>query len=353
MLVADKIAGTATLPVGGEGLQVKATFPVSALRRIRIEMTGGIIVGVNVAAVGEVTATGRTYPLVTLIGDSFPEGTGSNQNWDGEGISLLRALGFNPANASVGGSGILNPSSGGRVNWQDSNRLVDLALNGVTDAITAAASVPSMGVIMMSVNDADQQSANWGGAASYRDAIKKGLWVLIDHWNTQRAGKPLVVFGPTTSNGSPVVLDLYRSRDAGQEAVAGASGGNIWFLDRLDASPKLRDGLLTRVTTTGDTHSSSLLDGLASTAGVSVGTGVWGSGIPDGARVAVVNSAVSVTLDVAATSTLVGTSIQFLFTQTDLYTSNADPAHPNQFGHNLDTLANARELRHLVLNEFT
>ena len=352
VLVGGKIAGTASIPTDANWHYIKVVFPVSATRRIRIEMCGGKSKGLNVASTSEVTSTGRSYPLVTLIGDSFPEGTGANQQYDGEGIAALRALGFNPANASVGGTGLLNPGTGGRVNWQDSNRLADLALNGWTDAISGAASNPAMGVIMMTTNDV-VASSQWGGGASLQEAVNKALWTLIDHWNTQRPGKPLVVFGPSWPAGDPV-LDAYRLRDAGQEACWGAAGSNVWFLDRLGPATFSRFGTNTFISTTGTTTSGSTsITAIPSTSGWGVGAGIEGTGIPAGARVATVVSATAITIDTPATATGTATALVVRNTQASLYGYGpSDGTHPGQPGHNLDALLLARDLRRLILNEF-
>lgn len=352
VLVGNKIAGTAAIATDANWHFVKVVFPVSATRRIRIELCGGRPKGLNVASVGEVTATGRSYPLVTLIGDSFPEGTGASQQYDGQGIALLRTLGFNPANASVGGTGLLNPGSGGRVNWQDANRLADLALNGWTDQITGTAPSPAMGVVMMSINDVVAASL-WGGAASLQEAVNKALWTLIDHWNTQRPGKPLVVFGPTWPGGDPV-LDLFRLRDAAQEACNGAAGSNVWFLDRFGPGTLSRSGANTFISTTGTTtNASASITAIASTAGWSVGAGIEGAGIPAGARVATIVSATAITIDIPATATGTLVALVVRNTQASIYGfSPADPTHPGQAGHNLDAQLMARDLRNLILTSF-
>lgn len=291
VLVGDRIAGTAAVTADGNWRQVKVTFPASATRRVRIEVAGGRHKGLNVSNANEVSGSNRNYPLVTLLGDSFPEGTGSTQHWDGEGISMLRMLGMNPANASVGGTGLLNPGLGGRVNWQDTNRLADLALNGWTDQITNAAPVPAMGVVMMSVNDVGLASTFWPGSSSLQEGVNKALWALIDHWTAQRPGKPLAVFGPTATTSISPSLDLFRIRDAGQEACAGAAGANVWFVDRLAPGPVLRSGIYSTAT------------------------------------------------DQASLYTL-GTSV-----------APTDPTHPNPAGHNLDALWMAQQLRRLILTE--
>lgn len=349
VLVGDRVAGTGSVPADGGNRLVRVQFPVSATRRVRIELCGGRHRGLNVASVNEVAGTGRSYPTVTVIGDSFAEGTGAVP-YDGEAISAIRAIGCNPAAAGVGGTGILNPGTGGKVNWQDANRLSDLSLSGWTDQITNAAVTPAMAVIMMSINDGGLASTLWNGAATLQEGVTRGLWTMIDHWQTQRPGKPLVVFGPTWPNENPT-LDIFRIRDAGQEACHGA-GSNVWFLDRLGPSPRLRRGSRSVTATTGATTSGSkIITGLASTTGVGPYSAISGSGIPAGARVMTVDSATQVTIDINCTATAAGVAITFQNDQTAIY-SDPDATHPNPAGHNLDALWMARELRSLILTEF-
>lgn len=349
VLVNDRIAGSATVPADGAFRPIAVQFPASGTRRIRIEMSGGRHGGVLVAAGSEISAVSRSYPLVSVIGDSFVEGTGA-WPYDGEAISAIRAIGCNCALGAVGGTGILNPSTGGKVNWQDANRLSDLALNGFTDQITNAAPDPAMAVIMMSINDNAMASTTWGTATTYQSAIAKGLFTMVDHWQSQRPGKPLVVFGPTWSNESPP-LDIFRMRDAGQEVCAGVP--NVWFIDRLGAGPMLRKGTLSSTATTGTlTNASKIITALGSTSGVGVGSMVLGTGVPIGARVASVDSASQVTLDVNATAGGAGVALTFRNDQAGMYTVTTDTTHPNQFGHNLDALWMARQLRELILTQF-
>ena len=349
VLVNDRIAGTATVPADGAFRPVAVQFPASGTRRIRIEMSGARHGGVLVAAPGEIGAVSRSYPLVSVIGDSFGEGTGA-WPYDGEAISAIRAIGCNCALGAVGGTGILNPATGGKVTWQDANRLSDLALNGFTDQITNAAPSPALGVIMMSLNDNGIQSANWGGAPTYQAAIAKGLFTMVDHWQTQRPGKPLVVFGPTWPTEAPP-LDIYRMRDAGQEVCAATA--NVWFIDRLGAGPVLRKGTISSTVTTGTlTNASKIITALASTSGVVVGSMVLGTNIPVGARVASVDSATQVTIDINAIAGAAGTALTFRNDPAGMYTVTTDSTHPNQFGHNLDAMWMARQLRELILTQF-
>ena len=349
VLVNDKIAATATIPTDSAFRPVLVQFPVAGTRRIRIEMAGGRHGGIFVANANEVANVTRSYPLVTVIGDSFAEGTGA---WavDGEAISAIRAIGCNCALGAVGGTGILNPGTGGKVNWQDANRLSDLALNGFTDQITNSVPNPALGVIMMSINDNGIGSANWGTATSYQAAVAKGLYAMVDHWQTQRPGKPLVVFGPTWPNENPV-MDIYRIRDAGQEVCHSTS--NVWFVDRLSPGTTLRKGTISSTVTTGTvTNASKIITALATSGGITVGSMVVGNGIPVGARIVSIDSATQVTLDVNCTATGAGTALNFRNDQSAMYTVTFDSTHPSQFGHNHDALWMARQLRELILTHF-
>jgi len=67
----------------------------------------------------------------------------------------------------------------------------------------------------------------------------------------------------------------------------------------------------TAATQNGNTHSTTTIDNLTSTAGLSAGMGVSGSGVPSGATIATIVSSTSVTISSAATSTSTATPITF------------------------------------------
>lgn len=348
VLVNDKIAGVGTVPSDGTNRNILCTFPTSATRRIRIETAGGHgHFGIAATSAGAIAQTGRTYPLWSVIADSFGEGTGTT-TFDGEAVTLVRAMGGSINLAAVGGTGILNPGTGGKVVWTDAERLKDLALNGVTDVITAAAPDAKAGIIMMSINDQALAAGVFGSGATYQEAIARGLWTMIDHWQANRSGKPLFVFGPTWSNSAPT-MDIYRMRDAGAEACNGVA--NVWFIDRLEPGPRLRGGSRLVTTTTGNTtNASKIITTLASLANVAVGSGISGSGIPTGARVMSLDSATQVTIDLNCTATATGVTIKFLNDQSAIYT-DADGTHPNPAGHNLDGLWMADRIREIILTQ--
>ena len=229
-----------------------------------------------------------------MIGDSFVEPTGVSLGALGEAAVMGRALGCNTAVAGVGGSGLLvtggnNTAGFAKTTWQNPTRLLDLTLSGVVSDQTGAAVSPSLGVVMLSLNDPGT-SAGWGGAPTAQEAVAKACWVLIDAWIAANQGRPLVFFGPTWPNESPT-LDAYRVRDGAMEACAGAATRNVWFIDRLGPGALLRKGA----------------------------SGATGAG----------------------TQAELYTSNQF-----------GDTTHPNQAGHQLDGLWMAAQLRRLILTEF-
>jgi hypothetical protein len=354
VLVNDRTAALTNAPAGtGSFHYLRLTFPVSAVRRIRIEGAFGRFRGVNVTNANEIAATGRAYPYISVMGDSFPEATGADPMMDGEGAALVRALGGNLILGAVGGTGLLNPGTGGRVAWTDATRLTDLTMSGVSDVFGNSVT-PTLGIVMASINDTGAPSSMWNGAANYETAIAKAAFTVIDAWLAANPGKPLVWFGPTAVTGQ-VPLDLYRMRDAVRDACWAYQSSNVWFIDRVDAVPLLRSGVRSYTTTTGTTaNGSAALTGLASTANVVAGSGVVGAGIPGGARVLTVDSATQVTLSNAATASASGVSLTFKHDHAAHYTNvqATDFTHPDLRGHTLDALWMAAQLRRLILTEF-
>jgi hypothetical protein len=80
--------------------------------------------------------------------------------------------------------------------------------------------------------------------------------------------------------------------------------------------------------TTGNTHSTATLDGLASTAHLVVGMTVSGAGIPAGTTVTAISGS-SVTLSQAATATATGVSVTFLLQMRRGTATYAPPAIAN------------------------
>ena len=344
-----------TLPNGtGNYHYVKVVFPVSGTRSIRVEGSGGRFRGVNVVSTSEVTGSGRTFPLISVMGDSFAEGTGAALSIDGEAVSLVRALGGNIALGAVGGTGIINPGTGGKVAWTDATRIIDLTMSGVTDAAQGVSTAPALGIVMMTINDQGLAQSLWGAfGSSYQAAINNRCWALINAWQSANPGKPLIFYGPTWPNGDPV-LDIFRMRDAIQEACWGASRSNVWFIDRLGPLTAVRSGATSFTATTGTTtNASTSITAIPSTTGITLGAGIEGTGIPAGARVASIVSATAITIDPAATATGTAVALTTRNTHSAIYgIGPSDTTHPGQTGHNYDALWMAKEARRLILTEF-
>ena len=248
-------AGTASVPTTLGGLYyLRVSFSEARTRTIRIETWGIPCNGVHVANTSEISATGRSYPLVTMIGDSFLEGSGADVG-DLTSTVIARALGLNCALAAVGGTGILN--SGGnntagftKVPFYNSNRQTDLTLAGVTSAHPATGPVPALGLLFGSVNDQGLVASVYSTfGATLQAAINNRLQVMIDAWGAARAGKPLVLMGPIWSSGAPnnrPPLDVSRIRDGMAEAAWSRAMDNVWFIDRLQ-QPR-REGIYTTLT---------------------------------------------------------------------------------------------------------
>lgn len=354
-IVNGAIAALHNSSTTGSLYYLKLTFPSSATRRIVIESTNLPIGGINVASTSEVAATGRSYPIVTVMGDSFVEAAGTI-GYDGEAEVMGRVLGVSTAVAGVGATGLLNPGGNNtagfpKVNWQNATRLLDLTLSGVTSDQTSAAVSPAMGVVMMSVNDSSVATTYWGGASNLQDAIANGVYALIDAWKAANPTKPLVFFGPTWTSETPL-LSVYSIRDGCEEACLNSS--NVWFIDRLGPGPYLRKGTEATLTTTGTlTSGSAVITGMASQTGLQVGSQVLGTGIPTDAVVKSIDSGTQITLSANATAS--GSQTLTIATdQASNYTSLVlgDVTHPNRRGHSYDGRWMATQLRHLILNEF-
>lgn len=241
VLVNGAVAGTAAVPNNtSQGYYLKLVFPTSANRKITVETSGVPVNGINVASSAEITSTGAVRPLVTVLGDSFTEGTGSTVG-EGEALVMARALGFDCALAASGGTGMLNPGSG-RVPFTDPERLLDLTLAGITSAQTGAAPAdPKMGIVFGTMND-HQMSP--GSFATLREAITNATHIMIDAWVAARPGRPLVFFGPTWPSGPPnnrPPVTVYNVRDGIMAAALSRSNENVWYIDRL--MPHLREGV--------------------------------------------------------------------------------------------------------------
>lgn len=255
VLVNGAVGGTASVPNNLGGLYfVRIAFNEARARTIRIETWGIPCNGVHVANSSEVSSTGRSYPLVTVIGDSFMEGSGAEVG-DITSTVIARALGLNCALAAVGATGIINTGGNNtsgfpKTPFYEANRLTDLTLAGVTSAHPATAAVPALGLLFGSVNDQGLAPAVYNPfGPTLQAAINNRLQLIVDAWVAARSGRPLVLMGPIWPSGAPnnrPPLDIYRIRDGMVEAAWSRAADNVWFIDRLQ-QPR-REGIYTTLT---------------------------------------------------------------------------------------------------------
>lgn len=255
VLINGAVGGTASVPNNLGGLYfVRIAFTEARARTIRIETWGIPCNGVHVANSSEVSSTGRSYPLVTVIGDSFMEGSGAEVG-DITATVIARALGCSCALAAVGATGIINPGNNNtsgfpKTPFYEVNRLTDLTLAGVTSAHPGTGTVPALGLLFGSVNDQGLAPAAFTPfGPTLQAATNNRLQLIIDAWVAARSGRPLVLMGPIWPSGAPSnrpPLDIYRIRDGMAEAAWSRAADNIWFIDRLQ-QPR-REGIYTTPT---------------------------------------------------------------------------------------------------------
>lgn len=296
ILVNGAVGGTVSVPNNLGGLYfLRVALPEARARTIRVETWGIPCNGVHVASSSEVSTVGRSYPLVTMIGDSFLEGSGADVG-DLTSVVIARALGLSCALAAVGATGIINPGNNNtsgfpKVPFHDANRLTDLTLAGVSSPHPATSTAPALGLLFGSVNDQGLAAATYTAfGPNLQAAITNRLQVIIDAWATARAGRPLILMGPVWPSGAPnnrPPLDIYRIRDGMAEAAWSRTADNVWFIDRLQQAR--REGVF-----------SNASDQASLYTGGSAGT---------------------------------------------------DPTHPTANGHRHDGLADAAQLRRLILTE--
>ena len=255
ILVNGAVGGMLSVPhnTGGRHM-ARVEFPVAGRRLIRVETIGIPCNGVHVANATEISSVARDYPLVTLLGDSFVDGTGMEVG-DSQPAVLGRALGFNMAIAGAGGTGLINPGDNNtsgqpKVAWTHVERLRDLTLANVTSAQNAQPAKPALGIAFASINDQGIATEAWSPfGATLKAAITNRADVLIDAWLAANPGKPLVWFGPTWPSGQPnnrPTQNLYRIRDGVAEACWARASDNVWFIDRL--MPGKREGVFSTAT---------------------------------------------------------------------------------------------------------
>jgi hypothetical protein len=126
---------------------------------------------------------------------------------------------------------------------------------------------------------------------------KDGNWTFSQLFPHRMCKAPTVT--PYSIRATPVAgyfTDLSSNNDIPLASIAAQAKG----VD--DAQP-------TTISIVGNTHTTTIIDGIASTTGIHIGMGITGTGIPVGATVTAVQSGVAITISVATTSTLAGLAI--------------------------------------------
>jgi lysophospholipase L1-like esterase len=207
-----------TLPNDGNLYYLPITFSARAVRRITLETSNVKFGGVRVGGTDSVNPVPIRGPRAIVVGDSFTEGTGSTYSAIGSWSQKLGlSLGWDDVWASgVGGTGYLNPGSGGRVKFRD--RLV----NDVTSQN------PQIVIWAGGINDQATYTAAQiqAEATACYQAVQAAL-----------PGVPQIVFSPWWRNGVETFPNsLLQARDAIKAAVAATNttAQPVLFVDVLE-----------------------------------------------------------------------------------------------------------------------
>jgi len=199
---------TWTIGTGGGYAILPLTFASSKVRRIRVESSSGYFGGAYTGPNGSIWPAETALLPATVIGDSFSEPSGVSwpRSWC---MTLGRLMGWNVTPSGLGGTGYLNPGSGGRVKFGD--RLAnDLVASGARIAIFAGG-----------LND----------YGSYTDSAI-GTAAASCFATATAAGMELVVVSPFWKGGvETFVSNLLASRTAIRTACEAAGGT---FIDLLE-----------------------------------------------------------------------------------------------------------------------
>lgn len=157
-----------------------------------------------------------------------------------------------------------------------------------------------------------------GPGETITDSLLEGIYSL---WGFTLSGVPVLI--TVNADGSMSQVNLETEAVTAVAPAGTVTGGIDTRLTIWKDSPILIidtngyfswDGttlveLSTPVVTTGNTHTSTLIDNIPSTAFMQTGQAISGSGIPVGATIATIPSATSITISTATTTTVVGVSI--------------------------------------------
>ncbi len=188
------------------------TFGARTRRRIRFESTGTVFGGVYTDATATVQATSNFRPKAVVLGDSFTEsGAATVGVLSGFARTLGELLGWDVMPSGNGGTGYLNPGTGGRVKFRDRVAYDVIAKN------------PDIVVVAGGIND----YASYSSAAIGAEAT--ALFAAI------AAGLPsarLVVSAPFWRNGVETIP--YTLLDAKDAIYAAATAMDALWVDPIE-----------------------------------------------------------------------------------------------------------------------
>jgi len=153
-----------SVPADGNPYHCLYTFATRSTRIIRIELTNLYFGGVKVGPNDTVWAAGGGGPKCVFVGDSFVEGTNSTLGL-GMVVHFRERIGWpNTIASGVGGTGYINPGSGGRVKFID--RITNDVINQTPDVVIVAGGL----------NDTSSTAGDTAtAAAAYFAALRSGL----------------------------------------------------------------------------------------------------------------------------------------------------------------------------------
>jgi lysophospholipase L1-like esterase len=203
---------TWTLTSSGSLAFLPLTFASRARRRIRFESTGHLFGGVYTDPTATVQATSNFRPTAVMLGDSFTESGGADvAELSGLARTMGELLGWDVMPSGNGGTGYLNPGTGGRVKFRD------------RVAYDVIAKSPDIVVVAGGVNDYSAYSAAAIGAEA------TALFAAI------AAGLPsarLVVSAPFWRNGVETIP--YTLLDAKDAIYAAAAAMDALWVDPIE-----------------------------------------------------------------------------------------------------------------------